>query len=287
MHQAERPRVGAMANLRVLLDDRVLVESPRWQNDRLLFSDWGAGEIIAVDLEGRAEVVTKVETIPFCIDRLPDGRLLVVSGSSLMRRENDGTFVLHADLSGVSTKPWNDIAVDGRGNVYVNNIGFDFPEGEFAPGLVAVVTPDGLVRQVADGLAFPNGMAVSQDDSTLVVAESYGDKLTGYGIQPDGSLSSPRVWAGLAENAAPDGICIDAEDAVWYASVPGQHCVRVREGGELLQTVEVDRGCFACALGGPDGRTLFIVAAKWPEAMEGESRTGLVLATEVAVPGTG
>jgi len=276
-----------MANLRVLLDDRVLVESPRWQNDRLLFSDWGAGEIIAVDLEGRAEVVTKVETIPFCIDRLPDGRLLVVSGSSLMRRENDGTFVLHADLSGVSTKPWNDIAVDGRGNVYVNNIGFDFPEGEFAPGLVAVVTPDGLVRQVADGLAFPNGMAVSQDDSTLVVAESYGDKLTGYGIQPDGSLSSPRVWAGLAENAAPDGICIDAEDAVWYASVPGQHCVRVREGGELLQTVEVDRGCFACALGGPDGRTLFIVAAKWPEAMEGESRTGLVLATEVAVPGTG
>jgi len=276
-----------MANLRVLLDDRVLVESPRWQNDRLLFSDWGAGEIIAVDLEGRAEVVTKVETIPFCIDRLPDGRLLVVSGSSLMRRENDGTFVLHADLSGVSTKPWNDIAVDGRGNVYVNNIGFDFPEGEFAPGLVAVVTPDGLVRQVADGLAFPNGMAVSQDDSTLVVAESYGDKLTGYGIQPDGSLSSPRVWAGLAENAAPDGICIDAEDAVWYASVPGQHCVRVREGGELLQTVEVDRGCFACALGGPDGRTLFIVAAKWPEAMEGESRTGQVLATEVAVPRAG
>ncbi len=273
--------------MRVLLDDRVLVESPRWHDDRLLFSDWGAGELVAVDLDGRSEVVTKVETIPFCIDRLPDGRLLVVSGGSLMRRENDGTFVLHADLSSLSTKPWNDIVVDGRGNAYVNNIGFDFPEGEFLPGLVALVSPDGSVRQVADGLSFPNGMAVSQDNSTLLVAESYAGKLTGYDIQPGGSLTNARVWAELGENAAPDGICMDAENAAWYASVPGERCVRVREGGEVLETVEADRGCFACMLGGPDGRTLFVVGAKWPDAMGSDTRTGQVLIAEVTVPGAG
>ena len=218
----------------MLLDDRLLVESPRWHDDRLLFSDWGAGELVAVDLNGRAEVVANVASIPFCIDRLPDGRLVVVSNSQLLRREDDGDLVVHADLGELSTKPWNDIVVDGRGNIYVNNIGFDFPGGEFAPGLIALVRPDGSVRQVADGLAFPNGMAVSQDNRTLVVAESYAGKLTGYEIQADGSLAGGQVWAELGENAAPDGICLDAENAAWYASVPGRHCVRVAQGGEVL-----------------------------------------------------
>ena len=278
-----------MSNLRVLLEDRVLVESPRWHDDRLLLADWGSGEvgeIIALDLAGRADVVAEVEALS-CIDRLPDGRLLAISGGSLLRRESDGTFVKHADLSELSTKPWNDIVVDGRGNIYLNNIGFDFGEGEFAPGLIALVTSDGSVRQVADGLAFPNGMAVSPDNSTLLVAESYGGKLTGYDIQPDGSLGDARAWAELGEDAAPDGICMDAENAAWYASVPGQHCVRVREGGEVLETVQADRGCFACMLGGVDGRTLYVVGAKWPDAMEGEARTGQVWAAEVSVPGAG
>jgi sugar lactone lactonase YvrE len=276
-----------VTGLRVLLEDRLLVESPRWHDDRLLFSDWGAGELVAVDLNGHAEVVANVALVPFCIDRLPDGRLVVVSNSQLLRREDDGDLVVHADLSDLSTKPWNDIVVDGRGNIYVNNIGFDFPGGEFAPGLIALVTPDGSVRQVADGLAFPNGMAVSQDNRTLVVAESYAGKLTGYQIQADGSLAGGHVWAELGENAAPDGICLDAENAAWYASVPGRHCVRVAKGGEVLQTVEADRGCFACTLGGPDGRTLFVVGARWPDAMEGKERTGQVLATEVNVPAAG
>jgi sugar lactone lactonase YvrE len=278
-----------MSNLRVLLEDRVLLESPRWHDDRLLFADWGSGEvgeIIALDLAGRAEVVAEVEALS-CIDRLPDGRLLAISGGSLLRRESDGSFVKHADLSELSTKPWNDIVVDGRGNIYLNNIGFDFGEGEFAPGLIALVSSDGSVRQVADGLAFPNGMAVSQDNSTLLVAESYGGKLTGYDIQPDGSLGNARSWAELGEDAAPDGICMDAENAAWYASVPGQHCVRVREGGEVLETVQADRGCFACMLGGLDGRTLYVVGAKWPDAMESEARTGQVWAAEVSVPGAG
>ena len=278
---------GAVTGLRVLLEDRLLLESPRWHDDRLLFSDWGAGELVAVDLSGHAEVVAQISSIPFCIDRLPDGRLLVVSGNQLMRREADGEFVVHADLSELSTKPWNDIVVDGRGNIYVNNIGFDFPAGEFAPGLVALVGPDGSVRQVAEGLAFPNGMAVSQDNGTLVVAESYAAKLTGYQIEADGSLIGEVGWATLGENAAPDGICMDAENAVWYASVPGQHCVRVAQGGDVLETIEADRGCFACMLGGPDGRTLFVVGAKWPDAMEGKGRTGQVLATEVSVPAAG
>jgi sugar lactone lactonase YvrE len=276
-----------VTGLRVLLEDRLLVESPRWHDDRLFFSDWGAGELVAVDLNGHAAVVANVASVPFCIDRLPDGRLVVVSNSQLLRREDDGDLVVHADLSDLSTKPWNDIVVDGRGNIYVNNIGFDFPGGEFATGLIALVAPDGSVRQVADGLAFPNGMAVSQDNRTLVVAESYAGKLTGYEIQADGSLAGGHVWAELGENAAPDGICLDAENAAWYASVPGRHCVRVAKGGEVLQTVEADRGCFACTLGGPDGRTLFVVGARWPDAMEGDERTGQVLATEVSVPAAG
>jgi sugar lactone lactonase YvrE len=276
-----------MAELRVLLGDRVLVESPRWHDDRLLFSDWGAQELVAVDLDGNANVVANVASVPFCLDRLPDGRLIVVSNSELLVREPDGSLAPYANLSSVSTKPWNDIVIDGRGNIYVNNIGFDFPGGEFAPGIVALVSPDGTVRQVADGLAFPNGMAVTKDNSTLLVAESYGGRLAGFDIRADGSLSNRRVWAELGEDAAPDGICVDAEDAAWYASVPGKHCVRVAEGGEVLQTIEADRGCFACMLGGPDGRTLFVVAAAWPDAMTGGSRTGQVLATEVGVPAAG
>ena len=152
--------------------------------------------------------------------------------------------------------------MDGRGNAYVNNIGFDFPGGEFAPGTIALVTPDGSARQVADGVAFPNGMAVTPDNSTLIVAESYGNKLTAFDIAADGSLSNRRVWADLGDGV-PDGICLDAENAVWYADVPNKRCVRVREGGEVLQTIELDRGCFACMLGGADGRTLFMMATEW------------------------
>ena len=231
-------------------------ESPRWHEDRLWFSDWGTQEIVAVGLEGNSEVMVHAATnAPFCIDWLPDGRLLVVSGSEarLRRREPDGSLVNHADLSGLSRHPWNDIVVDGRGNAYVGNIGFDFPTGEFAPGSLALVTPDGEARQVADGLAFPNGIVVTPDDSTLILAESYGGRLTAFDIGDDGGLSNRRVWADL-DGGAPDGICLDAEGAVWYADVPNERCVRVREGGEVLRTIDLDRGCFACMLGGRAGR---------------------------------
>ena len=265
-------------------------ESPRWHAGRLWFSDWGTQEIVAVDTGGESEVVVRVPSSPFCFDWLPDGRLLVVSGSEarLLRREPDGSLVAHADLGGLSGRPWNDIVVDGRGNAYIGNIGFDFPGGEFVPGTLATVTPEGEARQVADGLAFPNGIVVTPDNSTLIVAESYGSRLTAFDIGVDGGLSNRRVWADLGDGV-PDGICFDAEGAVWYADVPNSRCVRVGEGGEVLQTIDLDRGCFACMLGGPDGRTLFMVAREWGgmESTAFEERTGQIQTAPAPAGGAG
>lgn len=274
-----------------LMTGLALGESPRWHEDRLWFSDWGAREVIAADVDGNREVILRVPSLPFCIDFLPDGRLLIVSGGEgcVLRRDPDGSLMTHADLTGLSGHPWNDIVVDGRGNAYVNNIGFDFPAGEFAPGIIAVVAPDGSVSQVADGIAFPNGMVVTPDNSTLIVAESYGDKLTAFDIAADGALSNRRLWAGLG-GGHPDGICLDAENAIWYGDVPAQRCVRVREGGDVLQTIDLDRGCFACMLGGSDRTTLFMVAANFSNpanVMSGVVRTGQVLTARAHAAGVG
>jgi sugar lactone lactonase YvrE len=278
-----------MSQVRTLLAGRGLVESPRWHGDRLYFSDWSAGEVLAVDLEGRSEVVAWVKSLPLCTAWLPDGRLIIVSSQEglLLRLEPDGSLVTHADLG----RPgWNDIVADGRGNIYVNGPGFNPMAGEaFRPGGVSHVAPDGTVRQVADDIAFPNGMTVTADNATLVVADSYRHQLAGFDIAADGSLAGRRVWADLGE-AAPDGICADAENAVWYAEVPGRRCVRVAEGGAELRTVPLDRGGFACVLGGPDGRTLFITAAEWRGMTGAQPVTpgsGQVLAVAVDVPGAG
>ena len=266
-----------------LLTGLAMGESPRWHENRLWFSDWGAQEIVAVDLAGNREVVVRTPFgLPFCIDWLPDGRLLIVSGreSLLLRRELDGSLVSHADLRGLSDKPWNEIVVDGRGNAYING----------GPGIIALVAPDGSARQVADRIAFPNGMAVTPDNATLIIAESHGKRLTAFDITPDGSLSNRRVWADLG-SGVPDGICIDAEKAVWYGDVPNKRCMRVREGGAVLQTINLDRGCFACMLGGKGKRTLFLIAAEWrgmeniPEVAR--ARTGQVLTAEAPAPGVG
>jgi sugar lactone lactonase YvrE len=281
---------AATAKLELLMSGLAFPESPRWHDDRLWLSDWGAHEVIGVDLEGNSEVIARVPSFPMCIDWLPDGRLLIVSATDgrLLRREPDGSLVTHADLNGLADHKWNDIVVDGRGNAYVNNTGFDFPGGEFAPGILALVTPDGAARQVAEGVAFPNGMVVTPDNSTLIVAESYGSKLTAFDIAADGSLSNGRLWADL-QGGVPDGICLDAESAVWYGDVPNKRCVRVREGGDVLQTIDLDRGCFACTLGGPEKRTLFLMANEWrgPASMADGSRRGQVLTAEAPAPGAG
>ena len=208
----------------------------------------------------------------------------------MLRQEPDGSLVTHADLSGLSDRahPWNEIVVDGRGNAYLNNQGFDFPGGEFVPGTIALLKPGGAPRLVADGIAFPNGMAVTPDNSTLIVAESYGQKLTAFRIAADGSLLQPRVWAGLGDGV-PDGICLDAQGAIWYADVPNKQCVRVREGGAELQTIHLDRGCFSCALGGANRTTLFMVATHWrgTERMTDKSRTGQLLTARAPAAGVG
>jgi sugar lactone lactonase YvrE len=275
----------------ILMTGLAYGESPRWRGDRLWFANWGASEIIALDAGGGGEIVLHAPTtIPFCIDWLPDGRLLIVSGREglLLRRERDGALTTHADLRGAA-KFWNEIVVDGRGNIYVNGGDFDLMAGEaFTPGIIALVGADGSVRQVADGVAFPNGMAVTPDNKTLIVAESYGRRLTAFDIASDGGLSNRRVWADLGEGV-PDGICLDAEGAVWCADVPNKRCVRVREGGQVLQAIAFDRGCFACMLGGADRRTLFVLAAEWrgPAAMSDGLRTGQVLAVRAPSPGAG
>jgi sugar lactone lactonase YvrE len=273
-----------------LLTALIFPECPRWHEDRLWLCDWGAQEVIAADLEGKSEVVLNVNAFPFSIDWLPDGRLLVLAGSEqrLLRRESNGSLVTHADLSPLADHPWNELVVDGRGNAYINNIGFDFPEGEFAPGIVALVTPDGSVRQVADGVAFPNGMAVTPDNATLILAESYANQLTAFDIADDGGLANRRRWAGLGDGA-PDGICCDAAGAIWYGDVPNQRCVRVREGGELMETIDLDRGCFACMLGGEERRTLFLVANQWGDSADASGGTpaGQILMVDTTAPGAG
>ena len=275
--------------VRTLLAGRGLVESPRWHGDLLYFSDWSAGEVLSVDLAGHSEVIARVASLPLCTAWLPDGRLVIVSSPDgrLLRREPDGSLVTHADLG----RPgWNDIVVDGRGNAYVNGAGFNPMAGEeVRPGSVHLVAADGTVRQVAGDIAFPNGMTVTAGNSTLIVADSYRRQLVAFDIGADGGLSRRRVWADLGAGV-PDGICVDAQNAVWYADVPNQRCVRVAEGGAVLQTVNLDRGGFACVLGGPGRCTLFIVAAQWRGMSEAELVTpgsGQDLAADVEVPGAG
>jgi sugar lactone lactonase YvrE len=242
-------------------------------------------------------VEAEIASLPFSIDWLPDGRLLIVNARNnrLLRREADGSFVTHVDLAPLSPLGCNEIVVDGVGNAYVNNVNFDMPGGPvegymryleepFAPGFIALVTPDGTARQVADGLAFPNGMAITPDNRTLIVAESYSGALTAFDIEADGSLTNRRLWAQLQRQGA-DGICIDAQGAVWASS--GAGCLRVREGGAILDEITVEDGlmCFACMLGGADGNTLFIVANAWTgEIATSESQpTGKVLTARVGV----
>lgn len=277
-----------MTEPRVLLEGLAYVESPRWHDDRLWFAHWGTDEIVAVDLDGTSEVVGRGPGgLGWSIDWLHDGRLLV-TGPGLSRVEADGSSVPHAHL-GHLADDWNELVVDGRGNAYANGRLFG-PGEEGASGIIVLVTPDGGVREVADGLAFPNGMAVTPDNRTLIVAESWAEQLTAFDIADDGTLSGRRAWASTPDDH-PDGICLDADGAVWYADVGNGHCRRVSEGGEILDTVAVGRGAFACMLGGPDGRSLFMLAAEWRgfEAVEEviAERTGQVLVADAPSPHAG
>jgi sugar lactone lactonase YvrE len=269
-----------------LMDGIFLGESPRWHDNKLWFADWVAEKLYTLDDAGYHEVAAEIASLPFSIDWLPDGRLLVVNARTnrLEVQAPDSSFETFADLSGLSEFGCNEIVVAPGGNVYVNNINFDFPGGEFHPGFIALVTPDGEARRVAENLAFPNGMAITPDGKTLICAESFNGNLTAYDITSDGSLANPRLWAKLDGQGA-DGICMDAEGCIWASS--GPHCVRIREGGEILDEVVVDRMCFAVMLGGSDGKTLYIVANEWTGSINVETPTGRIYSARVDVPHAG
>jgi sugar lactone lactonase YvrE len=281
---------------RLLANDLVIGESARWHDERLWLSNWGAAEILTFDLDGRRDLVTEVPTtIPFSIDWLPNGQLLVVSGSEqrLLRQEPDGSLVDHADLTGLPGG-LNEIVVDGRGTIYLNGGNDFYPDEGVAPGFIAAITPDGTVRQVADGIAFPNGMAVPEDNSILIIAESFAGKLTAFDITDDGGLTHRRTFAEVLA----DGICMDAEGAVWTPSWydDGPCCLRVADGGQVLDRIPLEQAGFACALGGPDGRTLFMLSADWHMAEDFNDnlnrlttgpRTGKVHTATVSVPAAG
>jgi sugar lactone lactonase YvrE len=273
---------------RVLLDGLAYCESPRWHEGRLWFAHWGAGEIVAVDLDGTAEVVAAGPPgLGWSFDFLPDGRRLV-TGEQLLRHEPDGTVVAHAPVGGA------EIVVDGAGNAYVNGFDFDFLGGDApSPGWIDLVEPDGTVRRVADGLRFPNGMVITPDGGTLIVAESMAGCLTAFDIAPDGGLSGRRVWA---DGIGPDGITLDAAGGVWTHAAKveggpaGDTCVRLLDG-EITHRVPQEQFGFAAMLGGPDGRSLFLCDADW-RGIEGvesaiADRTGRILVADAPEPRAG
>ena len=282
----------------VLLDGLGMGESPRWHDGRLWVCDWGASEIVVTQLDGSSETIGDLPTgLGWSIGWLPDGTLLM-TGHDLMRREPGGTWDVHAKLSELSTFGWSEMTIDGRGNVYANTINFDFAtdfmtvmeEGR-APGKIALVTPDGNVRQVADEIRFPNGMVVTPDNSTLIVSESFAPALTAFDIAPDGTLSHRRTWAG-GDHVGPDGICLDSDGAIWTSSAAGtSDVIRVREGGEVVQRFTLEDPCFATMLGGPERRTLFMVTNPWSGTGGVEEniakRASKVLMVDVDVPGAG
>lgn len=274
----------------LLLDDLVFPEGPRWHDGRLWFSDLHGFEVVAVDLEGRRETVASVPTRPSGLGWLPDGRLLVVSMEDrrLLRLEPGG-LVEHADLSALVGSFCNDMVVDARGRAYVGNFGFDlYGGGERADTTLVLVNPEGGARIVADGLGFPNGTVVTPDGRTLILGETFARRLTAFDVEDDGSLSNRRVWAQLDEGV-PDGICLDAEGCIWIASPrePSAH-LRIAEGGEVRDRIEVPgMGAYACMLGGPERRTLFLCEAVGSRPGEIGRGNGRVRAVEVDVPGVG
>ena len=281
-----------MSEPKVLLTDLRIPESPRWHEGRLWFCNWIERQVVAVSLDGKAEVMTTRDPdsypMGYSIDWLPDGRLLV-TGDKLRRQEPDGSMVVHADQRA------NEIVVDGRGNIYLNGADFDFVAGAPPkPGYIKLATPDSQLRQVADDIQFPNGMVITPDNRTLIISESLADRLTAFDIDADGGLSNRRVFA---EGLGPDGICLDAEGAVWVGTAD-YSIVRVAEGGEVLQRVELpeNRAPFALMLGGPDRRTLFILTVEWRPAdghvtnldrLANGPHTGEILTLPISVPGVG
>jgi sugar lactone lactonase YvrE len=274
----------------VLLDGLCFPEGPRWHQERLWFSDMHAHKVLALDVSGAVEVMAQVPNQPSGLGWLPDGRLLVVSMTDrrLLRQEPGGHLVEHADLSALAPFHCNDMVVAADGTAYVGNFGFDLHAGEPPRATtLLMVTPDGRASVAADELRFPNGMVITPDGGTLIVGESFGARLTAFDRSADGRLTNRRVWAAL-EGAVPDGIALDAEGGIWVASPVGSQVLRVCEGGEVSHRIAVETQAFACMLGGPARRTLFILTAEHSDPVRAAaSRSGRIETVAVDYPGAG
>ncbi len=272
----------------VLIADLHFPEGPRFRDGRLLFSDFYAHEVVAVDPDGKRQTVVRVPNQPSGLGFDPQGRLLVVSmlDRRLLRHDPDGLTEI-ADLSELAPSHLNDMVVDRRGRAYIGNFGFDRHRGE-APRTTAIfrVDPDGAVSVAADETFFPNGSAITDDGETLIVAETWARRLTAFRICADGSLADRRTFADLGDGV-PDGICLDAEGAVWVADPRHNEAFRVLEGAQVTQRIAADRGVFACMLGGEDRRTLFLCTAATSGPQAAESRTGRIEYVRVEIPGAG
>jgi sugar lactone lactonase YvrE len=274
----------------VLIDGLYFGEGPRWHDDRLWLSDMQGRRVIKVDMEGNIEEVAVVPKQPSGLGWLPDGRLLIVSmvDRRLLRLEPQG-LVAHADLGGLASFHCNDMVVNYNGDAYIGNFGSELDGiSEPDPANLVLVKPDGTARVVAQDMRFPNGSVITPDGRTLIVAETWGRVLTAFSIEEDGSLTGRRVWASTGK-AWPDGICLDAENAVWIACPVTRKAVRIAEGGNVLQAIDLGRRTIACALGGPDRRTLFIITAGSyvPGEVIASGPTSRVEYIRVDVPGAG
>lgn len=281
------------------------LEGPRWHDGRLWLSDFYTHKVIAVSPEGKVEDIATVPAQPSGLGWLPDGTLLVVSmrDRRLLRLEH-GELVEHADLSATTGGHINDMVVDGRGRAYVGDFGFDLMGGApFRSTTITRVDPDGTVSVAAEGLMFPNGTVITPDGRTMIVDETFGNRVSAFDISADGTLGPRRDWAHFgalpatddvmtligAATVAPDGNCLDADGALWIADAVHHRCVRVAEGGEILEEISTgDEGVFACMLGGDDGRTLYLcVAPNFDETERSSTRLGRLVATTVDVPHAG
>ena len=269
-----------MKRTRVLCDGIYFGEGPRWHDGRLWFSDFHAHAVKSVSLSGDLRTEFEIEDRPSGLGWMPDGTMLVVSMTKrrVLRRALDGTMSVHADLSHIADFHCNDMVVDAFGRAYVGNFGFDLDADMVSRGVesvlaehptarLACISPDGSTRVAAEDMHFPNGPVITPDGKTLIVGETLAGVLTAFDIAADGGLSGRRIWAATFPRV-PDGICLDAEGAIWIANPIGPECVRIAEGGEVLDVIETGQNCYACMLGGGDGRTLFMLTAETSIAEE-------------------
>ncbi len=285
---------------RILTEGIYFGEAPRWRDGRLWFSDFYAHAVKSVSLTGDLRTEFEIDDQPSGLGWMPDGSMLVVSMTKrqILRRTPDGVITVHADLGHIAAFHCNDMVVDAVGGAYVGNFGFNLDAHLASRGMaevladhptakLAYVAPDGTPRVVAEDMHFPNGPVITPDGKTLILGETLGGVLTAFDIAPSGDLSSRRVWAST-QPYVPDGICLDADGAIWIANPIGPQCVRIAEGGQVLEVIDTGQPCYACMLGGDTGKTLFMLtAASADHEAAAANQTGKILVTEVDGPGAG